>query len=352
MSERFHVYFDYDVLHAGRYGRAGTTGLRRATAVIDIPTVRGADLPVAYRVEHRRDMGPGRHPILRHNGQLWWPLVDRTLIVETRDARDFLRELRAGRSDLFVRRSLDDLFLESPRRRRVIHDGHDETLAAVHRNARGLLIIDDGLYVAGGAPLLVDTSDGVHIAGTGVDRAVAAPAGALRINPANGQRGGIDHAICGGQVYVPGYPPDDPMLAEVLASRWTDVDGIAIEILDGEVADLLVVRIDAAFRTAWRAMHRSIPRTRPEGFELLRARFADACGPDGDDDRLTAARYHLLQDFVELFVKAEPKPVAVSDCLRPVWRTISAVKISGRVFDPPPEPPLTEDETAALACLM
>src|SRR5450759_2534510 len=133
MTEIFLVPFDYDVLRVGRYGGAGATALRRATAAIEVPAVRSSDLSVAYRVEHRRDMGPGPHLILRHDGKLWWPLVDRTLTVETRDARDFLRELRAGRSDLFVRRGLDHLFLEPRRRRQVIHDGHDDALAAVCR---------------------------------------------------------------------------------------------------------------------------------------------------------------------------------------------------------------------------
>ena len=348
MTERLFVPFDYDVLRAGRHGGAGTTALRRATAAIEIPSVRSADLAVAYRVEHRRDMGPGRHLILRHDGRLWWPLVDTTL--ETRTARDFLRELRIGRSNLFVRRGLDHLFLESRRRRRVIKDGHDDALAAVWRNASNLLIVDDGLYAAGGVPLLASASDGIRIASTGADRAVAAPGGALQIKPAIGRRGGIDHAICRG-FYLPGYPPGPPELTEAIASAWSDYDGIAIEVVDGEVVDGQVVRIDAAFRTAWTAMNRSIPRTRPEGFESLRARFVEACGGDGDD-RLTAARYRALQGFVELFVKADLKPVAVRKCLQAVWRTICAVKISGGVPDPEPELSLTEDEAAALACLV
>ena len=98
-------------------------------------------------------------------------------------------------------------------------------------------------------------------------------------------------------------------------------------------------------------MNRSIPRTRPEGFELLRARFVEACDGDGDG-RLTAARYRALQGFMELFATAEPRPVAVSECLNAVWRTISAVVISGHVLDPAPELSLTEDEAAALACLV
>jgi hypothetical protein len=203
--------------------------LRRATAAIEIPAVRSADLAVAYRVEHRRDMAPGRHLILRHDGRLWWPLVDTTLIVETRDARDFLRELHAGCSDLFVRRGLDHLFLESRRRRRIGHDGHDDALAAVCRNARNLLIVDDGLYAAGGVPLLVKTFRRLrrtYIASTGADRAVAAPAGALRVTFALGHRGDIDYAICRYLFYLPGDPPGPPELTAAFARPWTGLDGI------------------------------------------------------------------------------------------------------------------------------
>ena len=144
---------------------AGTTPLRRGTAAIEIAAVQSADLPVAYRAEHQRDLGPGRHSILRHDGKLWWPLVD-TAVPDIRTARDFLRDLRAGRCDLFVRRGLDHLFLESRRWRQVVHDGYDETLAAVQRNARNLLIVDDGLYAAGGVPLLVEAPPDKAPAGT------------------------------------------------------------------------------------------------------------------------------------------------------------------------------------------
>lgn len=112
-----------------------------------------------------------------------------------------------------------------------------------------------------------------------------------------------------------------------------------------------MVRIDAAFKTAWTAMNRSIPRTRPEEFVSLHGRFVEACGP-AEDDHLTAARYRALQGFVELFEKAERKPVAVCECLKAVRRTISAAADLGRVLDPAPELSLTEDEEAALACLV
>jgi hypothetical protein len=351
MTERFFVAFDYDVLRASRHDGAGTTALRRDTAVIEIPAVRSADLAVAYRVEHRRDLGPGRHPILRHAGRLWWPLVDTTL--EPRTARDFLNELRAGRSDLFVRRSLDHLFLEPRRRRQVIHNGRDDALAAVHRNAGNLLIVDDGLYAAGGVPLLVKTFRGlrrIFIASTGADRAVAAPAGTLRVKPALGHRGIVDYALCRYIFYMPGHPPGPPEQTEAIARRWAGIDGIAIEIVDGEVVDWEMVCVDAAFRIAWTAMNRSIPRTRPEGFELLRARFVEACGA-ANDDCLTLARYRALQGFMKLFEWARPKPVAVSDALEPVRQALFKAALSGRFPDPTPEP-WTEDDVAALARLV
>jgi hypothetical protein len=351
MSEMFHVLFDYDVLRAGRHGRPATTALRRGTAAIEIPAVRSADLAVAYRVEHRRDMGPGRHLILRHDGRLWWPLVDTTL--EIRTARDFLRALCVGRSDLFVRRGLDHLFLEPRRRRRIVHDGHDGALAAVCRNAANLLIVDDGLYAGGGVPLLVKTFRGlrrIYIASTGADRAVAAPAGALRVTSALGHRGMVDYAICRYVFYLPGHPPDPPELTAAIARRWAGINGIAIEIVDGEVVDGEAVCIDAAFRIAWTAMNRSIPRTRPEGWETLRAQFVEACAA-ANDDCLTLARYRALQGFMKLFEWAKPKPVAVSDALEPVRQALFKAALSGRFPDPAPELWLTDDEAAALACL-
>jgi hypothetical protein len=352
MSELFHVAFDYDVVPVGRFGRAGTTALRRGRAAIEIEALASAGLPVAYRVEHRRDLGPGRHLILRHRGKLWWPLADTRFPPEIRTARDFLRELRAGRSDLFVRRSLDRLFLEPEHRRRILRDGYDEALAAVARNAGNLLIVDDGLYAAGGVPLLVEAFGTICIGATGADRAVAARGGALQIKPASGSRGGMDRAICGGLFFVPGYPADHPMLAEARADRWTGFDWFAIETVDGDAIDRLVVRIDAAFRTARAAMNRSILRTRPEGFERLRAQFVEACGP-AQDDCLTVARYRALQGFVKLFKPAEPRPVAVSECLKPVLRTLAEAVHSGRFLELAPEAlELSEEEEAALVCMI
>jgi hypothetical protein len=98
-------------------------------------------------------------------------------------------------------------------------------------------------------------------------------------------------------------------------------------------------------------MNRSIARTRPEGFEPLRAQFVEACGAAGDD-RLTDARYRALQRFVKLFGRAERRPVAVSECLEPVRQALFMAALSGRFPDPAPELSLTDDEAAALACLV
>jgi hypothetical protein len=346
MSVLFQVIVDYDVLRAGRHGRPATTALCRGAAAIEIATVRSVDLPVAYRVKHRSDLGPGRRLVLRHGGKLWRPLVDTTFPLITRTARDFLRELRAGKSDLFVRRDLDHPFRKARRWRAVIHDGHDEAVAAVHRNAANLLIVDDGLYAAGGVPLLVDDVDGsIRIASTGANRGVAAPAGALRIKAANDHWGGRDRAICSCFCV-----PNSPGLDFARRLRPHRFRGIAIETLDGDIVDPVAVRVDAAFRAAWTAMNQSIPRTRPEGFENLRAEFAEACGP-GEDDHLTAARYRVRQRFVELFGAAEPKPVAVRKCLYIIRQTISD-ETEGGVPDPRPKLSLTDADEAALACLV
>jgi hypothetical protein len=271
-------------------------------------------------------------------------MVERTLLGDVRVARDFLRDLRAGKSDLFVRRPLDHLFLGSRRGRPNVHDGHDTALAAVHRNAAILLRVDDELYSAGGVPLLVDAFGRICIASTGADRAVAAPAGALRIKPANGHMKASDLAICRGRLYTPGSID----LEIAMERRPFKFHGVRIKELDGDAIDTIVVRIDAAFKTAWWAMNRSIPRTRPQGFELLRAQFAEACGADGDDG-LTAARYRALQGFVELFATAERRPVAVSECLHNVQWTVSAAADLPCVL--PPQLELTDEEAAALASL-
>lgn len=342
MSELFHVLFDYDVLRAGKHGRAGTTALRRSAAAIEIATVRGAGLPVVYRVEHQRDLGPGRHSVLRQDGRLWWPLVEKTAPLEIRTARDFLRDLRAGRSDLFVRRPLNHLYIESRRRRQIIHDGHDETLAAVHRSAKSLLIVDNRLYAAGGVPLLVDAFGRIHIADTGDGRSVAAaPAGELRIKPANGHWRGRDLAICCGSFR------DADFLDGFSKGRWRyKFRGVRLKTPGGEFVDEHVVRIDAAFRTAWTAMNRLTAKTRPEGLETVRARFVEALGPAEDDRYLTGARYRALQRFVALFATVERKPVAVRECFEPVQR-VAAEFARRRV--PAPEPLLTDEDVAALA---
>ncbi|MDO8874490.1 MAG: hypothetical protein Q8M24_15625 [Pseudolabrys sp.] len=349
MSETFLVPFDYDVHLAPRSSGAGKTALRRATAAIEIPAAGEAELPVAYRVEHRRDLGPGHHVVLRHKDKHWWPLVDRVLGFHTRDARDFLQELRAGQCDLFVRRCLDDHHLDNHRRRPIVHEEYDTTLAAVRRSARTLLIVGDQLYAAGGSPLVVDASSGIRIAGTGADRAIPAAAGDLRIKAANGHVGGSDLAICRGRFFLPGSSD----LAAATRYRPSDFHGVRVATLDGEVVDPLAVRLDAAFRTAWRAINKSIARTQPEGFTFLWAEFLEACRP-AEDGTLTAARYFALRSFVDLFQAVERRPVAVGECLVAVRQTIDAATRAPRFNGlPRPDfrPSLNETEEAALACL-
>ena len=138
MPETFLVPFDYDAHSARAAGARGKTALRRGRAAIEVASVRMSDVEVAYRVAHRSDLGRGAS-VVRHDGRLWWALVDTALTLSTRTARDFLRDLRAGKCDLFVRRCLDDHHLEHHRRRYIAYDDHDATLAAVHRSARDVL---------------------------------------------------------------------------------------------------------------------------------------------------------------------------------------------------------------------
>jgi hypothetical protein len=348
MTRFFFVPFDYEVVRAGRGGRAGRPVLRRDTAAIKIATLQRAVPPVAYRVKDERELGARWHLILRHHGKLWWPAVDKFWwqagngqLVPMKDARHLLRDLREGNSDLFVRRGLDDPRLKVRGQGIMLRDGREDALAEVHRNAKNLRIVGDCLYVAGGVPLLVE---GYGIADAGADRVVAGPAGALRIKPANSHRRDPDLAIIRRRFYVPGSPE----LTAAMRRRPYYFRGVRVKTLDGDAVDRDVVRLDAAFRTAWRAMNKSIPRTRPDGFATLHDLFADACGP-GDDDRLTAARAAALRGFVALFDKARPRPVAVSECLFDVQRALGEVKVPELL--PPPAPPLTASEEAALASL-
>ena len=325
MPETFLVPFDYNIRLARRSDAPVKTALRRATAAIEVASARMADMPVAYRVAHDRDLGPGRHLIVRHDGRLCWPLVETTSILEPRSARDFLRELRMGRSDLFVRRRLDDHHLQDHSRCRIADDDYDDIIAAVRRNSRSLLVVDDMLYAAGGIPIVLDGPSRIRIAGTGANRAIASGAGDLRIKAANGHWGGADLAICRGRFFLLGSVE----LAQAMERRSFAFRGVGVEAVDGEAIDPLVVCIDAAFREAWRAMNKSISRTRPEGFAFLRAQFLQARGPM-EDDGLTAARYYALRGFLELYEVADRKPVAVIDCLEGVRQTMKAATSSGR----------------------
>lgn len=348
MPETFLVPFDYTIHLPARYGIGERTALRRDTAAIEVPVVRLAEMPVAYQIAHTRDLGPGRHLILRKDGRLWWPLADGMFGFNARDAVTFLRELRGARSDLFIRRSANDPRLQHHARRRVVYSAREETLAAVHRSAASLLIVDDLLYAAGGVPLLVDTAGGAHLASTGADRAVRPAAGDLRIKPANGHRGGIDLELSRGRFYLPG----SAALAHARRCRF-ELRDIRIEAVDGgDDLDPPVVRIDAAFRAAGRAMVRSIPRTRPELYERLCDQFARASRSD-QDEALTAARYFALYNFAQLFGPAEPKPVAVRECLDGVRDTLNLA--ASRFRHLPLEdlrPSLTEVESAALNYLL
>ena len=338
MTETFLLNFDYEVVRRRNHGGGGSPRLRRGSAAVEVITVRKADLPVAYRVRDHRSLGRGRHSIFRHNERLWWPLVESKYSWEIKTAQHLLQGLRAGGSDLFLRLPLNHHF--SQRNAYHFSDGHNETLANVHRSAGDLMIVDDELYAAGGAPLLVEMFGTIRIASTRDNRGVPPSTGSLQVRAANDHAGGLDHALCRGRFYV----PRSPELSVARRRRSSDFAGITVEALDGgDVIDPLTVRLDAAFRTAWAAMNQSIPRTRPEGFEGLRDSFVKAFGAHGDD-RLTAARYFALRDFVRLFAEAKPRPVAVSECFKDVVWTLDLASPHLRHLSPEDARVLLSDE--------
>jgi len=349
MFETFLVPFDYAAILQGRPRGAKRTASCRATAAVEIEKVRAEDVEIAYCVKHEGDLGKGRHEVVRKDGKLWWPLADTALIVWTKDAGDFLRELRSGQSDLFVRGGEAARFRqENVKQRQVVRDTYDETLAELHRSAKNLLIVDDRLFAAGGVPMVVEYG-GVRIASTGNDRG-AAPRCDLRVKPANGHNAGVQLAICRGRFYL----PDSPELDRAIKNRPFDFRGIRVDTIQGDEVDPLVVRIDAAFRTAWIALNASIPRTRPLGFARLHATFSEACGSSGGD-RLTAARYFALWGFVDLFDKRDGIPVKVGECLDGVRRTLalaSGLDLSAGTLSADSAPTLTEDEDAVIASLV
>lgn len=347
MFETCLVPFDYHVVLAKRYRGPTATVFRRATAAIEIEKVRSGDVEIAYRVKHERDLGRGWHAVVRKEGKFWWPLVDTMCVSSIRTARDFLRELRSGQSRLFLRRPF---YLDrgASDRRAVVSDAYDRTLANVQRTAKNLLIVDDRLCAAGGIPIIIASYGKLRIASTGADRAVPEEAGDLRIKAANGHHGGTDLAVCRGRFYL----PDSRELAEARTQHPLAFHGIGIETLHGDEVDPLVLRIDAAFTTAWTAMNRSIPRTRPQGFTGLREEFVAASGSTGGD-YLTLARHRALCRFVELFGQAERIPVAVSECLAAVRQTIALASSAPSLEALPTglPPTLSAAEDAAIAGL-
>ena len=351
MFETFLVPFDYDAVPQGRRRGARRTALCRATAAIEIEKVRTEDVEIAYCVKHERDLGRGWHQVVRKDGKLWWPLADTALIVWTKDAGDFLRELCSGQSDLFVRGGEAARFRhESVEQRQVVRDTYDETLAELHRSARNLLIVDDRLFAAGGVPMLVEAHGTVCIASTGADRGVLPARCELRVGPANCHHTGLHLGVCRGRFYLPGSSELD----HAMTQRPFDFRGIRVDTVQGDEVDPLVVRIDAAFRTGWIAMNASISRTRPLGFARLHATFSEACGSSGGD-RLTAARYFALRGFVDLFDKQDGIPVKVGECLDGVRRTLalaSGLDLSAGTLSADSAPTLTEDEDAAIASLV
>jgi hypothetical protein len=140
--------------------------------------------------------------------------------------------------------------------------------------------------------------------------------------------------------YVPGSPEFNA------ATGRRPFRGARIKTVEGEAVDRVVVRLDAVFRTAWRAMNKSTRSPRPDGFAALHAVFADACGP-GDDDRLTAARAAALRGLLALFENASLRR-AGRGWLFDVRRALSEVEAS-ELLRPPP--PLTENDEAALVSL-
>lgn len=225
----------------------------------------------------------------------------------------------------------------------MIEDGHDETLAVVQRRARDLLIIGDNLYVAGGVPFVVR----IDLASTPADRSAPALFGEIGIRPGGGDV--QDWAVCHGRFLVPGHLPPK---AAAMWSRYSPERARSwIETVDGDTVDPIELRLDAAFRVVWSAMIRSPAHTHPQGFEALRARFIDLCGPNGGD-LLTLERYRALQRFERYCGEGRVLPFRMKKALSGVRLTIAAVQDLGSDAKFLTEGSLTEAEDAALACLV
>lgn len=337
MSETFLVDFDYQVLTLRRRSTRPKPLVRRGKAAIEVQGVSASDVRVAYRVQ-AWSLGDGRHAVIRHQGKLWWPVADRP---SRRSPRDFLRELRAGDSDLFGR-PLRDVRHEPERRRHLIHDGYCDTLALVGRRARDLLIVDDGLYAAGGVPFLVR----IFLDSTPAHRSVPAAFGEIRIRPGDGEV--QDWAVCHGRYYLPGHPP--PKAAPVWSKYAADRARLWIETIDGDAVDPVQLRVDAAFRTAWKAIRPSPAKELPPGLERLQEGFAQLANSDGSM-MLTAERYCALQSLDRFCERVPRLSTKLKRCRLGVQLTIAAVEESESDLRYGTGALLDDADEAGLACL-
>lgn len=285
-----HIPVPFTCLYAANYvprrAQKPRVGYFRADEHLAIEKIEPSEAECAFRI--RQSYRGGRRGVwnvLRHKGQLWWPLACSLVPFKQCTEELLLNELKLVRMDVF-RQQRDwrwrrgDLWLptiEEVAIRQLIESLFDSTFRDCERKAGYLLLCDGKAYMAGGEPLYGVTNYGLSILAAGPDR--SADPWASWINCPVPYSDG-DEAMRG-SIY-PATEFSEAMSALPASCRHRRKPPIEICVQDAVGASLVEIQLDALYRHVFFAVRRDNSQYRSVVFS------------DGLDDE----EYQRLRDFV------------------------------------------------------
>jgi hypothetical protein len=205
----------------------------------------------AYWIEDRRSCR--FFPVFRYQDRLWWPL-------EMQERHVMAEEALGGTINLFG----DDLLEDDVRSvdEEVIawwdSSDHKITVRGMQAKCADLMVLDGGLYAAGGVPLVAYVSRKFRVISTGGDRSGRPLITGLAIQPGRHGLFETDFAITAGKIWMAHEAAFEEAYRR---SRLRERGKPVVDQIEPSTVDFFQVRLDAAFRLIDRIGDR-----KPSGF--------------------------------------------------------------------------------------
>ena len=249
--------------------------------------------------------------VLRHNGQLWWPLSFWNVDFVDCTEEELLDEICSGKEDIFrqrrdwkYRRHFRPYYaIEEMPIRELIHSDFERTFADCKRKASSYLLRCDGMaYVAGGEPMYyLSECGGLYVCAVGADRSADTHASWIYCGLPDSAQDGVRR----GHIY-PATELSNARSAQPRRYRRRRLPLIEVHRPDAVTTPPVEVQVDALYRDLVSAMNCidstvAGPRVSSRDFhnkelELFRDRIIESIGEPPDSPLLTKNRLKILKE--------------------------------------------------------